>query len=235
MTLSAIVSVCLCRSQETKPAGVLLDRVVAVVNNQAILASDVERSMRLSVLEPRRRNETPDPRITLDRLISRSLIQQQMGHEEETVVPTDDAVQAMIKEIRTQLPACAQANCATDEGWQSFLATNHLTMAEAQTYLRTRLQFLGFIETRFRSGIHISPEEIQTYYTGTFVPQFSKDQKPPALESVSKRIEEILLQEQVSKLFSAWLDNLRKQGDVQIVDPALELPASAGGQGGDSQ
>jgi hypothetical protein len=238
-TLSALNAACLCTSaQEAKPSTtrVLLDRVVAVVNNQAILASDVERGMRLSVLEPRRNDETPDPRNTLNRLISRSLIQQQMGHEEEQAdAPTDDDVQARIAEIRSQLPACVRAKCSTDEGWQSFLAGNQLTIGEVETYLRLRLQFLGFIENRFRSGVQISQEEIQSYYTNTLLPQYAKDQKPPALEDVSKRIEEILLQEQVNKLFSAWLDNLRKQGDVQIVDPSLELPASQASPGGENE
>jgi hypothetical protein len=222
--------------QETRPARVMLDRVVAVVNNRAILASDVERAMRLSVLEPRRNDETPDPRSTLDRLISRSLIQQQMGHEEELAeAPTDDDVQARIAEIRKELPACVRANCATDEGWKAFLAANKLTIGEVESYLRLRLQFLGFIENRFRSGIHISQEEIQSYYTNTLLPQYAKDQKPPALESVSQRIEEILLQDQVNKLFSAWLDNLRKQGDVQILDPSLEMPANQANAGGGSE
>jgi hypothetical protein len=192
--------------------------------------------MRLSALEPRRSGEVPDARSTLDRLISRSLIQQQMGHEEETAnAPTNDEVQARIAEIRKELPACARANCATDEGWNSFLAASHISVGEVESYLRLRLQFLGFIEDRFRSGIQISQEEIQTYYTNTLVPQYAKDQKPPALESVSKRIEEILLQEQVNKLFSAWLDNLRKQGDVQILDPALELPANQAAAGGGNE
>jgi hypothetical protein len=238
-TLSVLNAACLCISaQEAKPSAtrVLLDRVVAVVNNEAILASDVERAMRLSALEPRRSDETPDPRNTLNRLISRSLIQQQMGHEEEEAdAPTDDEVQARIAEIRSQLPACVRAKCSTDEGWRSFLAGNQLTIGEVEAYLRLRLQFLAFIENRFRSGVQISQEEIQSYYTNTLLPQYAKDQKPPALEDVSKRIEEILLQEQVNKLFSTWLENLRKQGDVQIVDPSLELPVSEANPGGDDE
>ncbi|UWZ83852.1 SurA N-terminal domain-containing protein [Occallatibacter riparius] len=236
-TIALLCAACLCsRAQEAKPTRVLLDRVVAVVNNRAILASDVERAMRLSALEPRTNSEVPDARSTLDRLISRSLIQQQMGREEEVAdAPTDGDVQARIAEIRKELPACVRANCATDQGWSAFLAANRLTVGEVESYLRLRLQFLSFIENRFRSGIHIAPEEIQAYYTNTLVPQYAKDQKPPALEAVSQRIEEILLQEQVNKLFSAWLDNLRKQGDVQILDPSLEMPARQASNSGDNE
>ncbi len=58
MTLGVLGMARLCASQETTSQAatpstrVLLDRVVAVVNNRAILASDVDRAMRLSVLEP---------------------------------------------------------------------------------------------------------------------------------------------------------------------------------------
>ncbi len=44
----------------------------------------------------------------------------------------------------------------------------------------------------------------------------------PTLDQVAPRIEEILLQQQVNVLFDDWLKNLRKQGDVEVLDPALE-------------
>ncbi|HEY3707163.1 MAG TPA: peptidylprolyl isomerase [Terracidiphilus sp.] len=239
---------CACAAaQQTQPAGpqpagpqpsrrVLLDRVVALVNNQAILASDVETAMRLSVLEPRAQNEAPDARSTLNRLISRNLIQQQIRHEEEaSATPTEEEVQARIAEAREKLPACVAANCSSDQGWKAFLAKNRITPDEVETYMRLRLEFLSFIETRFRQGIHIAPEEIESYYKTTLLPEYPAGQTAPTLDSVSKRIEEVLLQEQVNKLFSAWLDNLRKQGDVQILDPSLEMPAVQASQGGGNE
>jgi hypothetical protein len=32
-------------------------------------------------------------------------------------------------------------------------------------------------------------------------------------------------------LFDDWLKNLRKQGDVKVLDPALETPETAAGTG----
>ncbi len=100
----------------------------------------------------------------------------------------------------------------------TFLAANRLTEGRWRATCACGFRFSCFIENRFRQGIRISPEDIEAYYNDTLVPQYPKDQMPPSLESVSQRIEEILLQEQVNKLFTAWLDNLRKQGDVQILD-----------------
>jgi len=62
---------------------IVLDRVVAVVNNQAILASDVDDEMRLAVLDPARTGLGDlTPKLALDQLISRALIQQQIRQED---------------------------------------------------------------------------------------------------------------------------------------------------------
>lgn len=210
-------------AQTAQPGRVLLDRVVAVVNNSAILASDLDREERLSILEPGGGEAAPDPKSALDRLISRTLIQQQIGHEEEMAVsPGGDQVQARLTELRKELPACVRLNCTTQEGWERFLSAHALTQAEVENYLRLRLEMLAFIENRFQQGIRIAPEEIEDYYNKTLLPQYPKGQAPPPLNTVTHRIEEILLQRRVNNMFDSWLDNLRKQGDVEILDPSLE-------------
>jgi hypothetical protein len=206
---------------------ILLDRVVAVVNNSAILASDVNLEMRLSALEPDRADQAPDAKSALDRIISRTIIQQQIRRgEAEAAQPTDTEVQARVTELRNELPACVRMHCASPAGWAAFLSANGLTETEAVDYTRLRLELLAFIQSRFQQGIRIAPEDIETYYSKTLLPQYPKGQAPPPLQNVSQRIEEILLQERVNNLFEAWLDNLRKQGDVEILDPALEPPGS---------
>lgn len=222
----------LCAQQAQEP--VVLDQVVAVVNKHAILASDVDAALRLSALEPPEgANSKPDRRSALDELISRELIEEQMTKEEKiTAEPIAEVLEERLELLREDLPACVRFHCATDEGWAAFLNANGLTEGEAKRYLRLRLSLLSFIENRFRQGIRISQEEIENYYRDTLVPEYAAGQEPPPLASVSARIEEILLQAQVSELFGAWLDNLRKQGDVEILDPTLvpaDQPARTGG------
>jgi hypothetical protein len=70
--------------------------------------------------------------------------------------------------------------------------------------------------------LRISKPDIEDYYNKTFVPQFKKENlSAPSLASVSSRIEEILLQQHVNDLLQDWLKNLRDQGSVIILDPAL--------------
>ena len=214
---------------------VVLDRAVAVVNKHVILASDLQNEMRLSILEPNRGGELT-PRLALDQLISRTLIEQQIREEDErSIEPTPEEVAARLAELRKVLPACVQENCATDAGWKSFLDVHGLTPQRVENYLRYRLEILGFIEQRFRQGIQISPQQIESYYRNTLLPQYKTGETPPALDQVAPRIQEILLQQQVDDLFDNWLTNLRQQGDVEVLDPALEAPDAQNPQGSANQ
>ncbi len=218
---------------QTPASPAVLDRVVAVVNNQAILATDVDDEMRLAVLDPGRAGlGVITAKQALNQLISRALIQQQIRQEDaQAATPSDAEVQARLAEIRKEVPACIRENCATDDGWKKFLAAHGLTSRRVEAYLRHRLEILRFIEQRFRQGIRISPPEIETYYRQTLLPQYSPGEAHPALDQVAPRIEEILLQRRVNALFDDWLQNLRKQGDVEVLDPALETLGTAAGEG----
>jgi len=200
-----------------------LDRVVAVVNNQPILWSDIRNEIRFAVLDPEQVSGTLTPQRAMQELISRALIQQQIGQEDAmAAAPSEEDVQARVNEIRKELPACVRVNCATDAGWQAFLKANQLTAEQVENYVRLRLEILRFIEIRFRQGIRISSEETEAYYRDKLVPQYAKGAQVPPLSAVAPRIEEILLEEQVNVMFDNWLDNLRKQGNVEVLDPSLE-------------
>jgi hypothetical protein len=219
----------MCAAQSDAPAGpVVLDRVVAVVNKHAILASDIDDEIRLSVLDPNLVGQGPLTRQhALEQLISRALIEQQIREQDmQAIEPTQDEVNARLDQIRRQLPACVRQNCATDAGWQAFLAANGLTPERVESYFRYRLEILSFIEQRFRQGIQISPQQIESYYHDILLPQYAPGETVPPLDQVAPRIQEILLEKQVNVLFDAWLTNLRSQGDVEVLDPSLESDAA---------
>ena len=231
----ALLSLCLScavpgtAQQASADTPVVLNRIVAVVNNRAILASDVTDEIRLTVIDPEHaKGETLTPQHALQQLIARALIQQQIHQEDlEASEPSAAMVNARILELRKELPACVRAACVSDAGWKIFLANNGLNEVQVENYLRLRLEILGFVESRFRQGIRIPQEDIEAYYHKTLLPQYAKGEAVPALEAVEPRISEILLQERVNGLFATWLDNLRKQGDVEVLDPALETKAPA--------
>jgi peptidyl-prolyl cis-trans isomerase SurA len=207
---------------------VVLDRVIVVVNQQTILASDLDRELRLSILDPNLDfAHRPASSDAIQHLISRALIHQQFVDQPLlTPAQLQKTVDARIIELRSQLPACVRLHCVSPEGWQAFLTESNLSDAEVETFFREQTQILDFIEQRFRAGIHITPEQIAAYYQTTLLPQYANPAQAPTLDSVSQRINEILLGKQVNLLLEDWLTTLRKEGDVEFLDSSLDAPAT---------
>jgi len=220
-------------SQATQP--IELDHVVAIIGSNVLLQSDVEQEMHLAALEPLLvlpGQNTPD--LALRRLVDRTLILEQMKQQQQPVSTPGPEIAKSLIELKKQIPACEKFHCPTVAGWNDFLQSNDLTQQIVDERWSQRIAMLHFIDLRFRSGIRISQDQIAAYYQKTLVPALEKDnQKAPALATVSSRIQEILLQQQVSGLFQDWLSSLRDQGNVQIVDQSYNAdlgPKPAAGE-----
>jgi hypothetical protein len=200
---------------------VILDHVVAVINGSVILQSDVDEELRYAALQPFSVNGGRNtPQGALQRLIDRDLILQQMKVAAPVAPPTPEEVRQRLTQLRAELPDCAQYHCETDAGWHTFLASNGLTETEVEKHWAQRMLILSFIQSRFGAGVHITPAEIENYYKQSLLPQLhEKGVKPPSLAAVSARIDEILLQQQVSGLLLEWLQSLKSEGSVSILDP----------------
>jgi peptidyl-prolyl cis-trans isomerase SurA len=212
------------------PGAVVLDHVVAVINGSVILQSDVTEEMGYAVLQPFSIDSTRNtPQRALQRLIDRDLILQQMQTAQTVTPPTPDQVQQRITQLRGLIPDCVQYHCQTDAGWQAFLQAKGLTEKEVEAHWTQRMLILSFIQSRFGAGVRITQAEIADYYNKTLVPQLQKKAvTPPALEAVSARIEEILLQQRVSSLLLEWLQSLKSEGSVSILDPAYGKVGTTG-------
>jgi hypothetical protein len=205
----------------------VLDHVVAVINGSVILESDVQEEMRLAVLQPFGDPGRSTPKRALQRLIDRDLILQQMRTAEELTPPSPEEVQQRVNELRRLIPECSQYHCETDAGWLAFLKAKGLTEKEVEAHWKQRMMILAFIQSRFGAGVRITPAEIADYYHKVLVPQL-KGKTPPPLQTVSSRIEEILLQQRVSSLLLEWLQSLKSEGSVSILDPAYGQVGTTG-------
>lgn len=207
------------------PGATQIDRVVAIVNDQLILESDVDEERRFAVFQP-----YSDPvgsfsrSQAIQRLIDRALILQQAREQPRKPI-TDAEVIANLQDMRKDILACKEYKCETPEGWQRFLAANGFTEAELIQHWRERMETLQFIEERFRMGIRISDADARNYYTKTLLPQYAlRHATAPKFDSISDRIREILLQQQVSSLLDDWLKDLRASGNVRMVTTAETTP-----------
>lgn len=207
------------------PQGTELDRVVAIVNGDLILDSDVDEEQRFEKLQPFGSMGAKQTREeTIERLINRALILQQSALQPEDEI-SDAEVMQEINGLRKTIPACKKYDCQSQQGWDKLLASYGFNEALLLDRWRSRMLVLRFVEQRFRAGTVIKDDEVQSYYEKTMLPEYQKQgMTPPTLEAIEDRIREVLLQQRVSSLLNDWLKSLRAQGSVVVLHPGEEAP-----------
>lgn len=206
--------------------GTVIDAVVAIVNGDVILESDVDEERRFEAIQPYRGSMAEFSRErAIQRIIDRTLILQQAALEPDDSAVSDEELDKQLQTLRGDIPDCKKYHCETDDGWASFLAANGFTVPEFRSRWLKRMELLRLIEVRFRNGIHITDEEIKDYYEKTMLPEYAKRKvTPPKPETISQRIEEVLLQQRVGSLLVDWLKSLRAQGNVWVMKPGEVAP-----------
>lgn len=204
----------------TARAGVLVDQVIAVVNGDLVLESDVEEEHRFEAFQPFSSVDPPATRQgEIERLVDRALILQQAKLQPDDEVSLPEA-EAQLKKVQAEIPACKQYHCETEAGWAKFCNAQGFTVAEVTERWRQRMELLKFVEERFQMGVQITQAEIKEYYTKTLLPEFARRKiAPPKLEAVSDQVKVVLLQKRVTALLDDWLRSLKAQGSVRIMKP----------------
>ena len=160
---------------------VVLDSVIAIINGEVLLESDLQEEMDFSALQPL---SLPGGKgleqRAAQRLINRALIVQQMKEQGMASDISDQEVQENLDALRKQLPACVAYRCETEAGWARFLSDHSLTPSEVQTRWRQRMEILRFIDARFRAGVRIPNAEISNYYNKTFCARIQEAECPSA-------------------------------------------------------
>ncbi len=200
----------------------ILDRVVAVVDGTAILASDVDEEMRFAVLQPQNEPAADNtPQRALDRLIDRALIDRQRVLQPGLSDISRKDVDRSIENLRATIPACANFNCKTDTGWQAFLAAHGFTPQEVRDRVRERLAILKFMDLRFGAAVRVSNADVRKYYDQVLTPQLEHGHAAiPDFPTVAPRIREVLRQQRITAMVEQWLKNLHGEGEVRILDAA---------------
>ena len=208
--------------------GTEIDRVVAIVDGQVVLDSDVDEEHRFEVIQPLIRNDGDSASTTrereIERLVNRTLILQQAKLQVEDNITGAD-VDKEIRGLRGSLPTCKAMNCTTDAGWAEFLHSHGFSVAEFRERWKERMEVLAFIQERFGAGTTVSDAQVKAFYQNSMLPQYAKAHvKPAPLLTVQPRIREVLQQQQISSLLRDWLQSLRAQGSITILHPGEEAP-----------
>ena len=191
----------------------VVDRMVAVVNKRVILESELDQTTRVEFLmqgKPLAQLTEADRMATLNRLIDRSLLEQQMART-EMLDPTPAELAARLAEVRRQLPGAGN-----DEGWHKILNNYGLLQQDVEDNLRSQIRILRFVDLRFRGLVRVEPSAIEAYYRNKLIPQLrAQGATAPPLSQVSAKIENILTEQSIDDMLARWLDTLRGQAHIE--------------------
>ena len=191
----------------------VVDRMVAVVNKRVILESELDQAVRLEFLmagKPLDNASEADRMATLDRLIDRSLLDQQAVRT-EMLDPEPQELAEKVTEIRRQLPGAQ-----TEAGWQNTLNDYGLTRQDVEENLKSQMRVLRLIDMRFRGLVRVDRSAIESYYNQKLLPQLkAQGASAPPLNDVSQKIEQILVEEGIDDMLARWMDTLRGQAHIE--------------------
>jgi peptidyl-prolyl cis-trans isomerase SurA len=194
-------------------AGEIIDRIVAMVNGHIILQSDWDDAIRYEAFMDNRdlsALSVADRKAALDRLIDQELLREQMRSSDLDRTSSEEDVFERIKQIRTQYEA------KDDARWQAILAEHKITGPELKRRVATQLDMMRLVDERLRPTIQIDSKSIESYYQQSLLPQLKQaGSKSVPLADVSPKIKELLTQQKLDQLLTAWLQNLRATSQIR--------------------
>lgn len=227
----------------------VVDRLVAVVDEDPIFLSDLDRAIALSLprgdatlpagestVFPRPLPEDPEAlralrRITLDRLIDQRLRSHEVDrYEMGDVSPT---------RVEEQLGLLA-GEAGGRRVLAERLADLGLGMDGLRSLLRRQLAVLAWVEERLGPRVVVEPEAVEEYYAEILGPEMERRGDPlPPLAEVRGAIRAVLREEALNREIEEWTEELRDEArivDLFDRDPERPLPPVAvragGGRGG---
>jgi len=217
-TCFAVLGIVLMLYVTTLPAcaGEIIDRIVATVNGHIILQSEWDDALNYEAFSNGRLLDelTPDDRkAALDRLIDQELLREQMRSVDFQHAPQEEVTKRLL-EIRKQY-----AGTETEQGWRAALQRYGLTESQLRQNIVATLDIMRLVDSRLRPTVNIDSKSIESYYNHELLPQLrGAGAKEPSLAEVSPKIKELLTQQKMNQLLTAWLQNLRSGSQIRTED-----------------
>lgn len=204
-------------AQEAGPE--LVDRVVAVVDEDPILLTDVERVVLLGLVE-RREGEGDGElrRRVLDGLIEQRLRTHEIGRFGFGEVGLEE-VDQQVAALRAQFP--------DTEEFRAELDRLGLDDRSIRLILARQIAILDYVEERLGPRVFVDLDEIRRYYEETLAPRLRAEGRPvPPIEEVREPIRAVLREEKLDQEIERWTAELRARADVvDLLDrPEQPLP-----------
>jgi hypothetical protein len=182
----------------------VIDRIVARVENDIILLSDVRALARYQQLVDGKSES--DAQI-LDRLVDQWIVR----NEADTAQfphPSDADVTAAVERVQKSFTSDAEYDARKKE--LGLHDADVKKMAAAQLYLS------NYLDSRFRPSVKVDAKDVEDFYQKAVIPRAqARGQAPPSLDAARDYIHEALVQMGINQQTDRWLTESRGRLHVE--------------------
>jgi len=176
----------------------VLDRIVARIENDIILLSDVRELSRYQQFVD---SKAESDKEILDRLIDQWIVR----NEAKAALfpqPSEEDIDRSLRRLKRSF--------SSPEAFEERKKQSGLTDEDILYMLKSQLYLSDYLDTRFRPSIQIDEPAIEDYYKTRVVPRAeSRGQTPPTIEAAHDFIQEALVQRAINVQADKWLKESR--------------------------
>ena len=186
------------------PAQEVIDRIVAWVENDIILLSDVRHLGKFQLLVDGKSEEEPK---LLDRLIDQWVVQIE-ADASRFPRPSDAEIDQAVTALKISF--------GSSEKYEERKKQSGLSDEEIRDEIATQLYLSNYLDSRFRPAVQVDAKAIEEFYKTAVLPRAkARGQEPPSLESSRETIQEALVQKEIDDQAEKWLQESRTRIHVQ--------------------
>ncbi|MFB0564915.1 MAG: hypothetical protein ACETWK_04475 [Candidatus Aminicenantaceae bacterium] len=190
----------------------LVDRIVAVVNEHVITLTDIKIADKFGIYEEELNGKIENRfLLILERMINQKIV---IDATSEDIFVKEEELESALKKMAAKF----------DLGeFEKKLDEFGLDQEDLKNYLKEAILYQKILSRRFGRGVSVSLEEIVSYYRNTYIPSQNRKgiESRPMMELLDD-IELRIRQEKTRKQIVDWINNLKKQAEIEIKSDILK-------------
>ncbi|MBS1841601.1 MAG: hypothetical protein JSS69_00950 [Acidobacteria bacterium] len=187
-----------CAQGNVSQAQQVVDQIVARVEEDVILQSDVEQLERFQTLvegKPESREKI------LDRLIDQWIVRKEAEASRFPAASEAD-VERGLQRLRRSF--------AKNEDFDAAREKAGLTEGDVKQIVTAQVFLSNYLDSRFRSIVQVDDKAIRDFYDDALIPRAkARGQEPPSFDNARDVIQEVLIQRGINEQADKWLTESR--------------------------
>ena len=182
----------------------VVDRIVARVENDIILLSDVRALSRYQQFLDGK-SESDDQ--VLDRLIDQRIVRTE-ADASHSPRPSEADIDHAVNRVRNSF--------ASGQEYEERKKQAGLTDQDVRAMAASQLYLSNYLDSRFRSSVQIDPKAVEDFYQTAIVPRAkARGQEPPTLDTARDSIQEALIEKGINQQADQWLKESRQRLHIE--------------------